>query len=168
MSLWEQIKEKTEAAPVKLKMIFMENTVESLFFLLGSRGYDVSKTSKPLEENREIQALLTEIAAKKKELEELRENFHEIWREESRELKAKLEKGGGALEQIRIAVSSPAKGKQVKDLDLPREVLLGPVTRGKDLIIPHGETELRAGDRVTLIGTRKDVEAAIKYLRGEG
>ena len=168
MSFWEQIKEKTEAAPVKLKMIFVENTVESLFLRLGSRGYDVSKTSKPLEENGEIQALLTEIAAKKKELEELRENFHERWEEESRELKTNLEKGGGALEQIRIAASSPAKGKQVKDLDLPREVLLGPVTRGKNLIIPHGETELREGDRVTLIGTRKDVEAAIKYLRGEG
>ena len=168
MSFWEQIKEKTEAAPVKLKMIFVENTVENLFLRLGSRGYDVSKTSKPIEENGKIQALLTEIAAKKKELEELRETFHEIWREESRELKTNLEKGGGALEQIRIAVSSPAMGKQVKDLDLPREVLLGPVTRGKDLIIPHGETELWEGDRVTLMGTRKDVEAAKKYLRGKG
>ena len=168
MSFWEQIKGKTEAAPVKLKMIFVENTIESLFLRLGSRGYDVSKTSKPIAENGEIQALLTEIAAKKKELEELRENFNEIWEEESRELKTNLEKGGGALEQIRIAASSPAKGKQVKDLDLPREVLLGPVTRGKDLIIPHGETELREGDRVTLMGTRKDVEAAKKYLREKG
>ena len=167
MSFWEQIKEKTEAAPVKLKMIFVENTVENLFLRLGSRGYDVSKTSKPIEENGEIQALLTEITAKKKELEELRENFHEIWREESRELKTNLEKGGGALEQIRIAASSPAMGKQVKDLDLPRRYL-SRITRGKDLIIPHGETELWEGDRVTLMGTRKDVEAAKKYLRGKG
>ena len=168
MSFWEQIKEKTEAAPIKLKMIFLENTIESLFLRLGSRVYDAAKTSKALTENGGIQSLLTEIDAKKKELEELREDFHKIWKEESRELKTTLEKGGGALEQIRVADSSPAKGKQVKDLALPREVLLGPVTRGKDLIIPHGETELLEGDRVTLMGTRKDVEAAKKFLQGKG
>jgi NhaP-type Na+/H+ and K+/H+ antiporter len=168
MSFWEQIKEKTEAAPVKLKMIFLENTIESLFLRLGSRIYDAAKTSKILTENRGVQTLLAEIDAKKKELEKLREDFRKIWNEESRQLKATLEKGGGALEQIRLADSSPAKGKQVKDLALPPEVLLGPVTRGKDLIIPHGETELLEGDRVTLMGTRKDMEAAKKYLQGKG
>jgi NhaP-type Na+/H+ and K+/H+ antiporter len=168
MSFWEQIKEKTEAAPVKLKLIFLENTIESLFLRLGSRIYDAAKTSKILTENRGVQTLLAEIDAKKKELEKLREDFRKIWNEESRQLKATLEKGGGALEQIRLADSSPAKGKQVKDLALPPEVLLGPVTRGKDLIIPHGETELLEGDRVTLMGTRKDMEAAKKYLQGKG
>ncbi len=168
MSFWEQIKEKTEAAPIKLKMIFLENTIESLFLRLGSRVYDLSKTSQPIAENGGLQSLLAEIAAKKKELEELGEAFHKIWKEESQELKASLEKGGGTLERIRLADSSPAKGKRVKDLALPREVLLGPVTRGKDLIIPHGETELLEGDRVTLMGTRKDVEEAKKYLQGKG
>ncbi len=167
MSFWEEIKEKTEAAPVKLKMIFVENTIESLLLRLGSRGYDVSKTSKPLEEDGGIRALLTEITTKKKELDELRESYHEIWKEEFRELKTNLEKGGGALEQIRVVASSPAKGKKVKDLELPPEVLLGPVTRGKDLIIPHGETELREGDRVTLMGTRRDVEVVKKCLQGK-
>ena len=168
MSFWEQIKEKTEAAPVKLKMIFVENTIESLFLRLGSRVYDVGKTSQSLSGNEGVQSLLAEIAEKKKELEALREDFHKIWKEESRELKTSLEKGGGALERIRIADSSPAKGKQVKDLPLPREVLLGPITRGKDLIIPHGETELREGDRVILMGTPQDVETAKKYLQGKG
>jgi trk system potassium uptake protein TrkA len=71
------------------------------------------------------------------------------------------------MEEIRIAVSSPAQGRLVKDLSLPREVLLGPIRRGGDLVIPHGETEIREGDRVTLLGTRQDVEAAKKYLRGK-
>jgi len=167
MSFWEQIKEKSEAAPIKLKMIFLENTLESLYLRLGSRVYDLSKTLGPLAESGDFESLLEEIAAKKKELDELQEDFHKIWKEGSRELKASLEEGGGALERIRIAASSPAKGKQVKDLTLPREVLLGPVTRGKDLIIPHGETEIREGDRVTLMGTPQDVEAAKEYLQGK-
>jgi len=167
MSFWEQIKEKTEAAPLKLKMIFLENTIESLYLHLGSRVYDAAKASEILVENKGIQSLLTEIDGKKNELQGLREDFQKIWKEESRELKATLEKGGGVLEQVRVADFSPAKGKQVKDLALPREVLLGPVTRGKDLIIPHGETELLEGDRITLMGTRKDVETAKKYLQGK-
>jgi uncharacterized protein with PhoU and TrkA domain len=168
MSFWEQIKEKTEAVPIKLKMIFVENAIESLFLRLGSRVYDASRTSGAIAESGEIQSLLAEIAGKKKELEELGESFHKIWKEESRELKGSLEKGGGVLAQIRIRDSSPASGKQVKDLALPREVLLGPITRGRDLIIPHGETELAEGDRVTLMGTRNDVETAKKYLQGKG
>jgi uncharacterized protein with PhoU and TrkA domain len=167
MSFWEQIKEKSEAAPVKLRMIFLENTLESLYLRLGSRVYDLTKGLKPATESREIESLLKEIAAKKKELAALQEDFHKIWKEGARELRATLEEGGGALERIRIAGSSPAKGKRVKDLTLPREVLLGPVTRGKDLIIPHGETEIREGDRVTLMGTPQDVESAKEYLQGK-
>jgi uncharacterized protein with PhoU and TrkA domain len=168
MPFWEQIKEKTEAAPIKLKMIFVEDTIEALLLRLGSRVCELAKGSEPLTENGEIQSLLAEITAKKKELEKLREDFHKIWKEDSQELKALLEKGGGALEQIRIVPSSPARGKKIKELPLPREVLLGPFRRGKDLIIPHGETELKEGDRVALLGTRQDVEAAKKYLQGKG
>jgi hypothetical protein len=166
MSFWEQVKEKTEAVPIKLKMIFLENTIEALFLRLGSRVYDLSKTPGNAAENAEIQSLLAGISAKKIELEGLKENFHKIWKEEARELKMSLKKGGGALEQIAIDASSPAKGKQVKELTLAKEVLLGPVLRGKSLIIPDGETELMEGDRVTLMGTKKDLASAKKYLRG--
>ena len=166
MSFWEQVKEKTEAIPIKLKMIFLENNIEALFLRLGSQVYDLSKTSGNAAENARIQSLFADISAKKKELEGLKENFHKIWKEEARELKMSLEKGGGALEQIAIDESSPAKGRMVKELTLPKEVLLGPVLRGKNLIIPDGETELAEGDRVTLMGTKKDLVAAKKYLRG--
>ncbi len=168
MSFWDQVKEKTGAAPVKLKMIFVENTIENLYLRLGSRGYDLGRAGSSLAKDGEVQALFKEIGAKKKEYEELRENFREIWQEEARELKASLQKGGGALEQVQIAADSPVRGQKVKDLDLPREVLLGPVRRGRELVIPHGETELREGDRIALMGTRKDVTAAKKYLRGKG
>jgi len=38
--------------------------------------------------------------------------------------------------------------------------------RDKDLVIPDGETELREADRVTLMGKKKDVQAAALLLRG--
>jgi Trk K+ transport system NAD-binding subunit len=51
-------------------------------------------------------------------------------------------------------------------VDLPKEVLLGPILRGKELIIPDGETELQATDRVTLLGKKKDVESTARLLKG--
>jgi len=61
---------------------------------------------------------------------------------------------------------SPAAGKKVKEVDLPKEVLLGPITRGKELIIPDGETVLQAADWVTLLGRKKDVESTARLLKG--
>jgi len=103
-------------------------------------------------ENREIESLLTEIDAKKKELDDLRQDFHQIWKEGSTGIEGRLKKSGGAFAQIRIAASSPAKGKQVKDLTLPASSPGADHPR-KGLIIPHGETEIQEGDRVTLLGT---------------
>jgi uncharacterized protein with PhoU and TrkA domain len=148
-------------------MIFLENNIEALFLRLGSRVYDLSRTSPNLADNAEVQSILADISAKRKELEALKEHFHKIWGEELRDLKASLEKGGGALDQIAIKAGSRAEGKQVKELSLPKEVLIGPVIRGKELIIPDGETELREGDRVTLMGTKNDLKTAKEYIQGE-
>ena len=167
MSFWEQIKEKTEAVPIKLKMLFLEKDLETHVLRLGTRVYDLGKTHGNLMEDKEMQSLFEIIGAKKKEMAALKEDFRKIWREEVGDLKRTLEKGGGAFEQIEINASSLAKGKQVKDLELPKDVLLGPILRGNNLIIPDGETEIREGDRITLMGTKNDVAATEKYLQEE-
>jgi len=165
MSFWEQVKEKTDAIPIKMRMIFLENHIEALLLRLGSLIYDLAKNPGNINENPEVQSLLAGISAKRKELESLKEDFRKIWREEGRELTISLQKGGGALEQIEIKAGSKANGKWVKELILPKEVLLGPILRGNNLIIPDGDTEIMAGDRVTLMGTKKDLAEAKIYLQ---
>jgi len=165
MAFWEQVKGKTQAVQIKLRMHFLENQLDQVFFRLGSRAYDLSKSAGSLREDEEGRAILEDISSKKRDMAQMKEDFQHIWREESRELKSKLEAGDGALEQVEISFLSPLAGKKVKDVDLPKEVLLGPILRGKELIIPDGETELQATDRVTLMGKRKDVETTVKLLR---
>ena len=148
-------------------MLFLEKDIESHALHLGSRVYDLGKTHGNIAEDKEIQTLFEVMGAKRKEMSSLKEDFRKIWGEEAQELKKSLEKGGGAMKRIEITASSPANGKQVKDLDLPKEVLLGPILRGKNLIIPDGETEIREGDRVTIMGTEKDVTATGKYLQAK-
>lgn len=166
MALWEQVKGKTQAVQIKLRMLFLENQIDQVLLHLGSRTYDLGKSGGTLGEDGEVRSLLQKISSKRQELGQLKEDFQRSWSEESKELKARLEKGDGALEQVEISFLSPAAGKKVKEVDLPKEVLLGPILRGKELIIPDGETELQATDRVTLLGKKKDVEFTARLLKG--
>jgi hypothetical protein len=165
MAFWEQVKGKTQAVQIKLRMLLLENQLDQLFLRVGSRAYDLSKSGGSLRGDEEVRVLLQDISTRKGELAQMKEAFQRSWREEARELKSSLERGDGALEQVEISFLSPAAGKKVKEVNLPKEVLLGPIQRGKELIIPDGETELQATDRVTLMGKKKDVEETVKLLK---
>ncbi len=73
----------------------------------------------------------------------------------------------GALELVKLAVpaDSPANGKRIVDVGLPRSSIVVAVDRkGTDLLIPNGDTELAAGDQVIVMVkkvNREDVRAAL-------
>ena len=167
MPFWEQIKGKTQAVQIELRMLLLEKNIDTTFLRLGSRTYDLSKNSLPFSSDGEVKSIIQEISTKRQELAQLKEEFKKSWREEAKELKFNLEKGDGALEQVEVSFLSPVTGKKIKDIQLPKEVLLGPILRGKELIIPDGETEILAGDRTTLMGKRKDVDSTVKLLKAK-
>ena len=166
MALWEQVKGKTQAVQIKFRMLLLENQLDQVLFRLGSRTYGLSKSGAAFREDGEVQNLLRDISSRREELAKWKEEFRKSWREEAKELKSSLEKGDGALEQVEVSFLSQVAGKKVREVELPKEVLLGPILRGKELIIPDGETELQATDRVTLMGKKKDVEATVRLLKG--
>jgi CIC family chloride channel protein len=61
---------------------------------------------------------------------------------------------------LTLATGSPAAGKAVSQVPLPRAAVLVMIRRGKDLLIPHGDTRLEAGDVVTVLCERAHLEAA--------
>jgi len=166
MALWDQVKGKTQAVQIKLRMLLLETQLDHVFLRLGSRAYDLGKSGGSFQDDGEVQALLREISARKEELVKWKEDFRKSWREEAKELKSSLEKGDGALEQVEVSFLSPVAGQKVREVNLPKEVLLGPILRGRELIIPDGETEIRAMDRVTILGKKKDVEMTARILKG--
>ena len=165
MPFWETIKGKTQAVQIKMRMLLLENNIDTTFLHLGSRTYDLSKKTLPFSGDGQVKSLIQEISSQKQELARLKEEFQRRWREEAKELKSNLEKGDGSLEQVEVSFLSLVTGKKIRDIQLPREVLLGPILRGKELIIPDGETVILAGDRVTLMGKRKDVDSTVKLLK---
>jgi uncharacterized protein with PhoU and TrkA domain len=166
MAFWEQIKGKTQAVQIKMRMLLLENSIDGIFLRLGSRAYDLRKEDLPFADDGEAKSLMQEISSKKQELAQWKKEFQKKWREEAKELKSNLERGDGALEQVEVSFLSAAAGKKIRDIHFPKEVLLGPILRGEELIIPDGETEILAADRVTLMGKKKDVEGTAKLLKG--
>jgi trk system potassium uptake protein TrkA len=63
----------------------------------------------------------------------------------------KLRKGQYSLVEERIPSESAVVGKAVRDLPLPDECVLVAIMRGKQLIVPRGNTLLMAGDEVLAI-----------------
>jgi trk system potassium uptake protein TrkA len=78
---------------------------------------------------------------------------------------AKVGHGDVELVQLRIADDSPAKGKRIADVSLPRGSVIVAVDRGGgDVVVPNGDTLLQRGDDVIAMikrDTRSDVCAAL-------
>ena len=59
---------------------------------------------------------------------------------------------------------SPVVGQRVADVDWPEECVLVSIRRGREVIIPHGTTILRAGDHISFFLDRREKEALYRCL----
>ena len=75
-----------------------------------------------------------------------------------------FEGGKAGLEEVTLAETSPAAGKQVSTLRLPRNCTIVAVLREQTVIVPRGDTTLEVGDEVIVLATsdaEDDVRAAL-------
>ncbi len=63
----------------------------------------------------------------------------------------KLRRGEVAIVEEKIAAQSPVIGQTLRDLTLPPQCTLAAVLRGNEVIVPHGDTVLCAGDEVLAV-----------------
>ncbi len=80
-----------------------------------------------------------------------------------------FEGGKARLAEVRLADGSPADGKQIVELGVPRDATVVAVLRADRLIVPRGDTVLRAGDEVVVLVTdesEEDVRALLVAPRG--
>jgi len=66
-----------------------------------------------------------------------------------------FKRGKLAIVRVDLPADSPAINKEVKNIELPQDSVLVSIVRGEEVIVPKGDTVLRAGDDVialTLIG----------------
>ena len=70
------------------------------------------------------------------------------------------------VSQVHILAEAPAVGKKIKDLNLPKQVIIGCVQRGDKNVIPHGDTRIHAGDMLILITLDEHETKAVRELTG--
>jgi trk system potassium uptake protein TrkA len=69
--------------------------------------------------------------------------------------------------ELVLPAESPAIGKPLAELNLPREALIASLVRRGAAIIPRGDTALCTGDHVLLVTLPASHGQAVKYLTGE-
>lgn len=77
-----------------------------------------------------------------------------------------MEIKGGKVEIVETEISSdsPVINKVIRDIKLPEDCLIVSVIRGEDVIFPHGNTQLKAGDTVLALTTKEQKEELRKIL----
>ena len=73
--------------------------------------------------------------------------------------------GGAALRALRVE-SGAVDGRTLRELDLPREILLIGLERDGQRLLPRGDTRLARGDRLTALGTREELDRLERRLAG--
>lgn len=70
------------------------------------------------------------------------------------------------IAEVPIPGTSPAVGKKLWEINLPKEVIVGCILRGDSTMVPRGDTRILAGDMLVLISSDKQEMAAILELTG--
>jgi len=75
-------------------------------------------------------------------------------------------KGKLAIVRVDLAEDSPACGKSVKDIKLPKNSVLVSVIRGEDVMIPTGETVLQSRDDIVALTAIENEQQILDIFLG--
>ncbi len=71
--------------------------------------------------------------------------------------------GKAGLVEVTLAEESPADGRRISDLGMPRDASVVAVVRDRRVVVPRGDTTLQAGDEVIALVT-EDAEDAVRAI----
>ena len=77
-----------------------------------------------------------------------------------------FEGGKARLAEVRLADNSPAADKEVVELGLPRDSTIVAILRSDKVVVPRGDTILRAGDEVIVLVTGESEDDVRAILTG--
>ena len=76
-----------------------------------------------------------------------------------------LQNGAAELIEAEALQTSPLVGRPLRDLDLPDGVRIGAIYRKRAVIVPSGETQILAGDRVVIFAVAERVRLVEQMFR---
>lgn len=83
------------------------------------------------------------------------------------EMNSLVEIGGANILNIPIIDTSPANGKTLFELKMPKDSLVGCIIRQQETLIPKGDTMILSGDTLIVLSLKSSEEEAINILTGK-
>lgn len=71
-----------------------------------------------------------------------------------------------SIAEVPILGDSPASGKKLWEINLPKEVIIGCILRGEESLVPRGDTRILVGDTLIIVSSNDQELVAIKELTG--
>ncbi len=171
--LSEKSTEFIELNKAKMEKRSIEKKIEVSYTDLGNEFFTMYNSKKLKKSSSGLKKFSDKISEYKTELYKQEIEIHEMYtklspetlkKEKINSLKELLDDGGCTIEQLRIEKNSPIAGKRLKNIKLPKQVLVGVVQRGDETIIPDGTFGFQVEDQITLLGKKDDVEDTIKKI----
>jgi H+/Cl- antiporter ClcA len=66
---------------------------------------------------------------------------------------------GADVFEVKLTAASPATGRKLRAAGLPKGVIVTSISREGEVVLPSGDTMLAIGDRLSVLGGRKGLEA---------
>jgi len=81
-----------------------------------------------------------------------------------------FEISSGVASLVGMIVPEKAKvaGKLIRDIDIPKNCVVAAVVRGKEFVVPRGETKIKVGDHVVFVGPATDIKEAQDFFMLKG
>ena len=77
-----------------------------------------------------------------------------------------FEGGKARLAEVTLAEGSPAADKEIVELGLPRDATVVAIVRQERVVVPRGDTMIRAGDEVIVLVTAESEDEVTAILTG--
>ena len=79
-----------------------------------------------------------------------------------------LQAGNIKMKRLTVGGHSRLDGIELKWTSLPKDILIGPIVRKNEVILPDGDTKLKNGDVIIIFGSEKDLDIIKELLLAEG
>jgi Trk K+ transport system NAD-binding subunit len=78
-----------------------------------------------------------------------------------------FEISSGVASLVGVVVPQKARiaGQLIRDIDIPRDCVVAAVIRGKDFVVPRGDTKIEVGDHVVFVGPTSAIKKAQEMVR---
>jgi K+/H+ antiporter YhaU regulatory subunit KhtT len=163
----ERTSDVTALAKLKHKLAALPKQIEVEYLNLGRAVLALRRGGEFPPENQTFRELIKKLEeldntfrAKQSEYEQLKKKHSSDY--VVNKLSEDLSAANAIIDQVIISEKSNVANKLLKEILLPKEALVSAIKREEDVIIPDGNTLLKAGDQVIVIGKKDDVEKVVK------